>query len=220
METNLLERVDNLHVNQTHDESIKEEIVSPERLDSVKKREVLRPYKRKRLGFEGVFIHAIEPNRKNGYTYGLVFGSIYAPNEKIELDHAVIKVSIAEYNQANLELYQRYYFSAEVDSYYKTGYVLGIAAKREHFMLTHINVSKMYKLSTSVMTQPTMYVISRIRNVLSSKNIEPRHTEEELLEIIYRLPNDGSVERFVDTYTKNYQHKKVTTYDIIETLYA
>lgn len=184
------------------------------------RREILRPYKHKRLGFEGVLIDLIEPNRRNGYTYGLVFASVYSASQNIELDHAVIKMGIAEFNQANLDLFERYYFTAVVKNYYKTGYILGIAAKIECFMLADINPHKIQKLNMSKLQQPTAYVINRIDNVLISKIIAPRHTKEELIEHVLNMPNDGSVERFINEYTQSYQNVEITKYEVINTLYA
>lgn len=183
-------------------------------------REVLRPYKNKRIGFEGVLIHVIQPNRKNAHTYGLVFASVYAPNEKIELDHAVIKVDKRSYSQTDIELFKRYYFTAEIAMYHKTAYILGIAAKQENFMLTHINMYKVQEVETSSVEQPTLYVMNRINNVMNCKTREVRHTEEELIKIVFDTPNDGSVEKFIDNYTLTYQNKKLNKHEVVETLYS
>lgn len=183
-------------------------------------REVLRPYKNKRIGFEGVLIHVIQPNRKNGHSYGLIFASVYAPNEHIELDHVVIKVDKRSYNQSVLELFTRYYFTAEIAMYHKTAYILGIPAKQENFMLQHINMYKTHEIETSAMAQPTMYVVNRINNVMHCKTSEIRHTEEELIKIVLETPNDGSVEKFINNYTLTYQSKKINDHKVVETLYA
>lgn len=57
-----------------------------------KRREILKPYVGLRLNFEGVLVNINHANKRNGYHCGLVFASIYAKNEILELDHAVIKI--------------------------------------------------------------------------------------------------------------------------------
>lgn len=183
-------------------------------------REVLRAYKKQRLGFEGVLINVIEPNRRNAYTYGLVFASVYAPSQNIELDHVVIKIDRKSYSQANFEEFKRYYFTAEVAMYYKTAYFNGIAAKQENFMLQNINPYKVREIETSELPQPTQYVMTRINNIMHCKTSTIRHTEQELIDIVFETPNDGSVERFIDGYTRTYQHSRVSKFDMIETLYS
>lgn len=187
--------------------------------EEIRTRKALAPYKHKRLAFEGVLIHIIEPSKKNKFTYGLVFGSVYAFNENIEIDHAVIKMEQTVFETLNFELYKRYHFTAEIQSYYKTERIIGILAKREYFMLTKINAYKIKPLDYSHLTQPTLYVRNRIQNISVSKTIEPPHTKEELYELIEKLPNDGSIEKFIDNYTKCIQHKKLSSYDIIDALY-
>ncbi|MEK4529773.1 hypothetical protein NST38_30685 [Paenibacillus sp. FSL H8-0104] len=57
-------------------------------------REELRPYRNRKLHFEGVLIDVIQPNSQNklnSLTYGLVFGSVYAPNEKTVLPVSLIQ---------------------------------------------------------------------------------------------------------------------------------
>ncbi|WP_454101533.1 hypothetical protein [Metabacillus sp. SLBN-84] len=160
-----------------------------------------------------------EPNRRNGYTYGLVFASVYAPNEKIELDHAVIKMAVVDFKKASVNLYTRYYFTAEIASYYRPTKILGIMAEQEKFMLQEIRVHKLREAAESKMLQPTMYVINRIQNILLFKG-EPRHTEDELMDIVYSTPNDGSVERFINEYTSSCQRVSINKLDLLETLYA
>jgi hypothetical protein len=181
-------------------------------------REVLRPYKKQRIGWEGVLIDIIPPNKRNGYTYGLVFASLYAPNEDIELDHAVIKMEPQEFKRADFSQYTRYYFTAAVASYYKAVSILGVIAQRENFMLQNINMRKLRELPESKMTQPTMYVATRIHNIMLSKEL--RHTEEELIDTVLHTPNDGSVERFINDCTNSYRQTSVSKKEIEETLYA
>lgn len=182
-------------------------------------REVLRPYKKQRLGFEGVLVDILEPNRRNGYAYGLVFASVFAPNEGIELDHVVIQMDRVCFKKADLSLYTRYYFTARIDSYYKTVNIIGVVALQENFMLQHINLNKLREIPESKMDQPTMYVMARINNIMLCKG-ELRHTEEELVEKVFNTPNDGSVEQFIDECTGSYQQTVVNRRDMEEALYA
>ncbi|MCC2248955.1 hypothetical protein JUJ52_03150 [Virgibacillus sp. AGTR] len=182
-------------------------------------REVLRPYKKQRLGFEGVLVDVMEPNRRNGHTYGLVFGSIYAPNENIELDHAVIQMDIADFKKAKLNLYTRYYFTAEITSYYKATNIMGVIAQRENFMLQNISILKLREMPDSNITQPTMYVMKRIHNIMLCKG-KLRHTEEELIKTVFHTPNDGSVERFINECTGSYQQVSMNKHNMEEILYT
>lgn len=187
----------------------------------MEKRSALRPYKKQRLLFEGVLIHVIPPNKKNGYTHGLVFGSLYAPNEDIQLDHAVIEIDKGTFVYNKFELFKRYSFTAKVTSYHKTGPIMGIQVKQECFMLEHINPNRIEKIEESRIAQPTLYIQTRIRNILASKceNVQVRYTEEQLNEIVTTMPNDGQVEEFMSVYTKSHQIAKVDAFDIIKAVY-
>lgn len=182
-------------------------------------REVLRPYKKQRLGFEGVLVDILEPNRRNGHAYGLVFASVYAASEKIELDHVVIQMDKVSFKKAELSLYTRYYFTARIDSYYKAVNIIGVVALQENFMLQHINLNKLREMPESQMDQPTMYVMSRIHNIMLCKG-ELYHTEEELIDKVFNTPNDGSIEQFIDECTSSYQQTVVNRRDLEEALYA
>ncbi|MBD7970374.1 hypothetical protein [Paenibacillus gallinarum] len=181
-------------------------------------REELRPYRNRKLGFEGVLIDLIQPNAQNKQTYGLVFGSVYAPNEKIELDHVVIKVSKCVYQASNVELFNRYRFTAFIESYMKVKSFDGIEALTESYMLVKPNIIEV--MENSNMQQPTKFVKSRIKSIMICKTSDIRHTEAELYEMISKLQNNGSVENFINKYTRSIQHKKVTQTDIINTVYT
>lgn len=197
------------------------------------KRELLRPYKKQRLGFEGVLIHIIQPNKKNNMTYGLVFASLYAPNEGIELDHAVIEMERATYNQINikpytpgspsprLDCFKRYTFTAKVNSYYKTGRIIGTPVQQECFMLQDINPLRLKITDESQLIQPTLYTQTRINNVMLSKTdvAKVRYTEDQLNEIVTTMPNDGTVEEFISVYTRSHHASKFDAFDIIDIVY-
>lgn len=185
------------------------------------RRGVLRPFKNQRLAFEGVLIHIIMPNKKNGYTHGLVFASLYAQAQDVEIDHAVIKINAAEYAimRNKLELYKRYKFTAKIEDYYKVGHIMGIPAKQKHYMLVNINAYKMDVLEEpSGLMQPTLYTRTRIRNLMAYKGHQ-KYNEKQLLSDISLMPNDGSVERYLNNCTRDYQKSAVNYLDILDILY-
>ncbi|WP_145142136.1 hypothetical protein [Paenibacillus sp. Y412MC10] len=181
-------------------------------------REELRAYRNRKLGFEGVLIDVTQPNAQNKQTYGLVFGSVYAPNEKIELDHVVIKVDKYAYQASKVELFNRYRFTAFIESYRKFKRIEGITAQTESYMLVRPHIIEV--MVSSSLQQPTQFVKSRIERVLTCKTSVIQHTEAELYEMISNLRNDGDVEEFIGSYTRSHQHKKVTRHDIINTIYS
>lgn len=181
------------------------------------RREALKRHKGDRLKFEGVLCDILQPNIRNGFTYGLVFLSLYVDSHNIEIDHAVIKLDKSHFNSYDLQVFNRYEFTVMIDSYYKATDILGISAQREYFMLSDIN--KIQKVKTSNLGQPTLSVTNRLTNVMASKTITPEHTEEELMDIVMDLEDDGSVEEFINDYTKNLQHKKMDSHQIIKNLY-
>lgn len=183
-------------------------------------REELQPYKHRRLGFEGVYVEHIKPSKRNGETYGLVFASVYAKNENIELDHVVIKIDRHEFIKAKMEKYKRYSFSAKIGTYYKTAYILGIPAKRENFMLTDLNLKKLSVRDESDLKQPTRYVNTRITSILTNNATRKNHTRSELNDVILTIPNDGKVEGFMAEFTRAYQNKALNLHDIIDALYT
>ncbi|MGC6589066.1 hypothetical protein ACPV3A_29495 [Paenibacillus sp. Dod16] len=180
-------------------------------------REELRPYRNRKLGLEGVLIDVIQPNVQNKQTYGLVFGSVYAPNERIELDHVVIKVNKYAYEASNVKLFKRYRFTAFVESYWKVKKIEGIEALTECYMLIRPHVIEV--MENSNLQQPTQFVKSRVESFMKYKTSCIHHTEAELFEMISHLKNNGDVEEFIGTYARRYQHKKVTQHDIINTIY-
>lgn len=185
----------------------------------MEQRNVLSPYLNQRLGFEGVPIGFIEPNRKNKYTYGVIFASVTHVNgdRKIELDHTVIKMTVEQYDKLKLELYQRYKFTAVIQTYNKTERVMGIPAIRKHYMLADINTRKVEPLSETAVIQPSIYVETRINSIVENENC--LYTKDELIDIIKRIPNDGSVEHFVNNYTSTFQKVEYNADDIKSILY-
>lgn len=182
-------------------------------------REALRPYSKQRLAFEGVLVDVIKPKRRNGYTYGLVFASVYAPHENIELDHAVIQMEMPKFHKSNMSLGKRYHFTAYIGMYLKPARILGAYVHQENFMLQHLNLYKLREKPESQMVQPTMYVLNSINNLMMCRQ-NTRYTEGGLVARVLDMPNDGSVETFIDDLTGKHQQSKVNVHDINDTLYA
>lgn len=182
-------------------------------------RENLRPFKKQRLCFEGVLIDIVTPQKKNKHQYGLVFGSVYAPNENVELDHAVIQISKEQFEKAKLERYTRYMFTAEVAPYFKLTRIMGVSVNQENFMLKDINFNRLKESHFSHMAQPTAYVMRRIQTMVLYKG-ELKPSKNELLEAVLNTPNEGSVERFINECTESYQRTHVNQKDLEEVLYG
>lgn len=181
-------------------------------------RDALRPYKHQRLSFEAVLVDITLPTKKNHYEYGLVFGAVYAPNECIELDHVVITCDKGTFNRAKLELYKRYKFTALVSSYKRANRICNTLAQTEVFMLTDIKSHRIKEIETSKLTQPSLFLMNRIETSLGCDSRPVPHTREGLLELALREPNDGSVERFIDTYTKLNQVTEFDRFAVIQAL--
>lgn len=184
----------------------------------MERRSILEPYLHQRLGFEGVPIDIIEPNRKNRFTYGVIFASVtHTENPNIELDHTVIQVTVDDFEKLKIEPYKRYKFTAVVKSYTKTERILGIPAVCKYYMLADINPKKFTKIEETVIKQPSIYVKSRIDSILENENNV--YTKEQLIDIVKRIPNDGSVERFINNYTTSFQRVQYNMKDIESILY-
>lgn len=183
-------------------------------------REELRPYRNRKLRFEGVLIDVIQPNSQNklnSLTYGLVFGSVYAPNEKIELDHVVIKINKNAYHESNVHLFNRYRFTATVESYMKIVKIEGISAQTESYML--IRPNRIEVMEGSSLQQPTRFVKNRIERITTC-NTSGDHNTDELYAMIEQRKNNGDVEEFCEKYIRGLQPNKVTKLDMINTLYS
>lgn len=184
-------------------------------------REELRPYRNRKLHFEGVLIDVIQPNSQNklnSLTYGLVFGSVYAPNEKIELDHVVIKMNKNAYYGSNVQLFNRYRFSASVETYMKVIKIEGIPAQTEGFML--VRPHRIEVMEGSNLQQPTRFVRNRFERMTACNTSGIHNIKEELYNIIENLKNNGDVEEFCENYIRGLQSNKVTKHDMINTLYS
>lgn len=187
-------------------------------------REGLRPYKKKRLAFEGVLVAINKPTKRNGGMHELVFASVYAPHENVELDHVVIAANSKVIKEIKPVMYKRYHFTARVESYFKPVKIMNALVNREDFMLTDINTKKVRLQETSNLSQPTQFAKERIHTlVFQQSNVAPEalwYTAEELISVVRSMPNDGSVEKFISEATRSYQKVKFSKYKVIESLYA
>ena len=181
-------------------------------------RNALSPYKGQRLSFEAVLVDITMPTKKNHYEYGLVFGAVYAPNECIELDHVVIAVNRGVFRHMNLELYKRYRFTAMVDSYKRANRICGTLAQTDVYMLCDMKSHRIREIETSSLAQPTQFLLNRIETSLLCESRTVAHTAEELLERALREPNDGSIEKFIDAYTKQNQVTEFDRFAVIQAL--
>lgn len=182
-------------------------------------RQELEPFKGQRLRFEGVLIDIVPPTRKTMNQCSLVFASLYEKNLKIELDHVVLQAPPTQVEYYELELYQRYYFTAEVGSYTKTVKLMGVNAQKLHFMLKNINMRKIRICEESHIPQPSLYIRRRVDNALNNPYRTSPFTKEELLDHIEGLNNDGSKEAFVETYTQALKTKHITRHEINKIIY-
>lgn len=179
------------------------------------KREELAPFNNERLYVEGVLVDINAPNHKTHNQAGLVFASVLLPNEKIELDHVVISVPPSFIQKHNIELYGKYGFTAEVGSYYKRKYIMGIPAKTKAYHLQKINE---YRFKTLEPQQPED--ISRhLKNRLAS--LHRRNCPINIVELNYLLREmkEGERERTLQNITKAMTKKSVTHADIMNEIY-
>lgn len=191
--------------------------ITPDTKNLDTRREVLKPFLNKRLRFEGVLIDVIEPSIKTNNQYGLVFASLYAKNEKIELDHAVIKIRPKKFKKANFEKYSRYTFTAGIDHYHKLEFILDIPTQRRHYMLTDINIYKMSIITTSDLEQPTAYVHTRASYIDYQEKQNKKHHPIE--EHIKHLKNDGSIEKSINIHLEKYKKQKINEKNTTKNFY-
>lgn len=173
------------------------------------RRYALAPYVKKRLKFEGVLIKMINRKIKQKSVYDLTFVSVYAINEKIELDHVVIRITSHQMNKMTLMLYKRYTFTAKVNAYTKQGNVYGRPAQIRQYSL--IEIDKTQITSTSHINHQTQHVQKQI------EKIKRQYNNAEFEHAIKNIKNDGSIEKLIDEYFS--KQKKVTRTDIHQKLY-
>lgn len=181
--------------------------------DFDKRREILKPHVGRRLSFEGVLINIQGANKRSKHHCGLVFASIYAKNENIELDHAVIKIHPQKIKHLNLERYRRYTFTAEIYVYHKAEELLGVLTQRRYYTLTDINLKKLQPTNITHLTQPTKYVQSRLARLC--RYDDKVFPEKNILSLI----NDGTIEKTVDQKLAKTQRERITKTSMISALY-
>lgn len=164
-----------------------------------------------RLNFEGVLVNINHANKRNGYHCGLVFASIYAKNEILELDHAVIKIH-PKTKRFKLTMLYTLQFYAEIGTYHKIEKILSIPTEVKYYTINNINTNKIAIMQTSNLTQPTKYVKTRLGHIAKHDNQSNTN--------ILALRNDGSIEKHVDQYLESFRKHKITKNDIITALYS
>lgn len=179
------------------------------------KREELAPYNNERLYVEGVLIDITKPNKKNHHKAGLVFGSVYLPNEDIELDHIVIAVPETFTRNKEIELFNKYGFTAEVGSYYKKKNILGTLASVKAYHLQDINSRRFETIEPVVKSDLSRY----LKNRLSS--LHRRGVPVDMTELNYALreKKEGERELYLKKIMMTLNKKDVTHADIMNAIY-
>lgn len=161
-------------------------------------REILRRYKNQRLAFEGVLIAVRQPINPRE-EYRLIFGSVAAIHEPVELDHVVIHTPYNPYQQPNtLGVGKRFRFKATVCSYKKVQEMLYQPAQVENFELTQVDIKRVEHANISTIAQPTLFV----RNRAASIALRPEcpHTADDLIAMALTYPNDGAIEYYFEEW--------------------
>lgn len=178
-------------------------------------RQELKPYNNQRLRIEGVLIDIKRPNRKNKYQAGLVFGSVKLPHQNIELDHIVISVTSGFVNRNDLQLFNKYTFTAEVGKYFKRERVLNIYANVTAYHLQHINENKFDAIEVNTPDTFSLYLQNRLLNLETRlTNIDIPKLKEHLLTL-----NEGAREQYVSNISMTMEKNNITHTDIMNELY-
>lgn len=195
----------------------------------------LEPYVGQRLFVQGVLIDIQKPSKKTRNHYTLVFGSLYFPNEDIEIDHAVITVTKkflrqCELNEQPIETFRPYGFTVAITKYThnKWNKELQVITTAENYAIGDINVHRLEQLDelplfpekrcTSSGRQPlSLFLLNRINTIAENPASEIK--KGELIHILYLLPNNGAREAYMDMYSYKIRQTKYTKTDIKNTLY-
>lgn len=163
-------------------------------------REILRTYKGKRLVFEGVLIAIYRPSAVREQ-YQLVFASVAALHQHIELDHIVVHTDKSPYNLSKtIGVGKRYRFAGDVTPYKKVQQLLHQPAQTENYMLTNINLGRLETQATSTLMQPTEFVRNRVRSVAAHPACP--YDKDELTAIALTYPNDGAIESYFEEWRR------------------
>lgn len=184
-------------------------------LDIVDQRSILEPHVGKRVFVEGVLIDITTPNKKNHFTYGLVFASVNLPNEKLELDHVVIPVKKDFTQLHELKIYTKYGFSALVDTYEKTKNIEGVLVQAKAYQLNNINKNR-FNESVPLHGKPlSIYIQNRLRRL----SIMKLPIDIDQLGTVLQKKAQGEREQYIGQLTTTLQKTNVTQANILDTLY-
>lgn len=184
-------------------------------IDVVDQRSILEPHVGKRLFVEGILIDITSPNKKNHYTYGLVFASVNLPNENLELDHVVIPVKKDFTQLHDLKIYTKYGFSALVDTYEKTKSIEGIFVQAKAYQLNSINRNRFYEAAPLNGKPLSLYLQNRLRR-LNQMNLP---IDIDQLGTVLQKKAQGEREQYMGQLTTTLQKTNVTQANILDTLY-
>lgn len=163
-------------------------------------REILRAHKGKRLVFEGVLIAVYKPSHLRDQ-FQLVFASVAALHEHVEIDHIVVHTDKNPYHVSrNLGVGKRFRFAANVAPYKKVQHLLEQPAQTENYMLVDINFHRVETQATSTLMQPTEFVRNRAKTV-AAHDLCP-YDQDELTAIALTYPNDGAIESYFEEWRR------------------
>lgn len=161
-------------------------------------REILRRYKNQRLAFEGVLIAVRQPINPRE-EYRLIFGSVAAIHEPVELDHVVIHTPHNPYQPPRtLGVGKRFRFKATVASYKKVQDLLYQPAQVENFELTCVDLKRIEHADASHLAQPTQFVKNRAESI-ALRDACP-FSADELIDMALTYPNDGAIEYYFEEW--------------------
>lgn len=174
-------------------------------------REILKPYVGTRHLCQGILIDLIEPNKRNRHKRSGVFASIYLPKLDIELDHSVIILPGKLKDIEDLELFKKYEFTIEVNTYTTTKIINNIKALGTKYQLTNISTTKFKQIDPMKPDDLSVYLNNRL--------IRFKYTERESLKKhILTLP-EGQREAFIEKLTGRKQRRTLNKHNIIKELY-
>lgn len=179
------------------------------------RREELSQFVNERLYVTGVLIDINKANKKNKYRTGLVFGSVYLPNEDIEIDHIVIAVPESFVVKNSLKLYDKYGFTAKVGTYNKQRYILNTPVSTKSHHLTEINQNRFEKLKPNKPED----VSRHIKNRLSSFHKNDVPINMSAINTVLRNLKEGERERYLNNISMTTRRKNVSHADILESIY-
>lgn len=179
------------------------------------RREELAQYNNERLYVEGVLIDINQPNKKNKYRTGLVFGSVSLPNENIELDHVVISVPDNFVEKHEMKLFNKYGFTALVGSYSKKKIILGTPVQAKAYHLVDINQNRLREIEGGKPEDLSRHLKNRLTS------LHKRGVPIDMIELnrLLRDKKEGEREQYLNTLSITLTKKDITHADILNEIY-